>query len=208
MSTSRRWSTARRSARLSCGQDQLGARPVELRGEAADLPLDLVDDALGGFPLALEVAQLVVDVVHLALQPLLLLLQPVPLGPDFLQPAPALLEVGRRLGVRGGERSRSGERGRRSRTRGSRRAAESDAAWQTAPPSAPPRRPLTHACRCRPTLTRLPPQTEQHPEQHESTMCSRPEEDEAGEGAPAPVAEEQIARVAESQRRAARPAAP
>jgi hypothetical protein len=66
------------------GQDQLGAGPVELGRESPNLALDLVDDSLGGFALALEIAQLIVDVVHLALQPLALALQAVAFGADFL----------------------------------------------------------------------------------------------------------------------------
>jgi hypothetical protein len=90
------------------GQDQLGARAVELAGEAGDLPLDLVHDALGGLALPLEVAELVVHVVHLALEPLLLLLEPVALAADLLQPAAAGLEL-RVLGGGGGKQA-SGDR--------------------------------------------------------------------------------------------------
>jgi hypothetical protein len=59
----------------------------------ASLPLDLVDDPVRRFPLPLQVGQLVVDVVDLALQPALLLLQTIPLRPDDLKSALAFLQV-------------------------------------------------------------------------------------------------------------------
>jgi hypothetical protein len=79
---------------------------------------------LGGFPLPLEVAELVVHVVHLALQPLPLPLEPVPLGADLLESAPALVEIRSLLSVRWIHRSEeydqraecvSGEAGKRGR---------------------------------------------------------------------------------------------
>jgi hypothetical protein len=65
-------------------QYQLRAGPVELGGQPADLPLDLVYDSVSRFPLPLQVTQLVVYVMHLPLQSLPLALQPIPLGADLL----------------------------------------------------------------------------------------------------------------------------
>jgi hypothetical protein len=69
-------------------EDQFGAGAVELTGEAADLAIDLADEPTGGVPLTLEIVDLVVDVVHLAAQPLLLLPQPLALRADLLQTPP------------------------------------------------------------------------------------------------------------------------
>ena len=178
------------------GQDQLGARAVELAREPADLPLDLVHDPLGGLALALEVAELVVDVVHLALEPLLLLLQPVALAADLLEALAAALEVGV-LGVERGARATSGK------TREGREHA-SEAKGHAGRPlrslglrtSAVP-----YTCRrCRPTLTRLPPSPSITPNTTMTTIWNGLEEDQAGECAAGPVAEEQVAGVAEHQR--------
>ena len=96
------------------GEDQLGGVAVELGGEAADLPVDLVDDAMGAFALALEVAELVLHVLDLALQSLLLDLEPVPLGPDLFEPAAGGLD-GVALGVKRGWRSGQRAAGRSRR---------------------------------------------------------------------------------------------
>ena len=104
MSTSRRSSTARRSARLSSARissalersSWLASPPI---CRSISFTIRWVRLAL-----ALEVAELVVDVVHLALQPLLLLLQPVALAADLFQALAAALEVGV-LGVERGARA-------------------------------------------------------------------------------------------------------
>jgi hypothetical protein len=62
--------------------------------EPADLGLDLVDDPVGGLALALEVGQLLADVVRLSLQPVALLLQPGALATHFFEPAAGIIEVG------------------------------------------------------------------------------------------------------------------
>ena len=95
------------------GEHQLGAGAAELVGEPADLPLDLVHDPVGGGTLALEVVELVGDVVHLALQPLLLPGEPLALRLDLLQAPPALLQLPRGvLGERGPRRGDHAERQR------------------------------------------------------------------------------------------------
>ena len=102
-------------------QDQLGAGAVQLRCQAANLPFDLTDDTLSRFALPLQVAQLVVDVVYLALQFALLLLELVPFGPDLLQSAAARLQSGVSLRMRRGaerEEEQDGEtEGRKKRKR-------------------------------------------------------------------------------------------
>ena len=103
MSTSRRSSTARRSARLSSARISSALersswleRPPIWR--SISFTIRWVDSRWRS-----RLLQLVVDVVDLALQPLLLLLEPVALPADLLEPLAAALQV---LGVLGVERRR------------------------------------------------------------------------------------------------------
>jgi hypothetical protein len=76
------------------GQRQLLARAAELVAQAAHLPLQLVDEAVGRFALPLDVAELRAGISDLALQPLLFAAELVPLGPDVLQASAGSLGVG------------------------------------------------------------------------------------------------------------------
>ena len=80
------------------GQGQLPAGVVELTAQPADLPLQFVDEPIGRFALPLQVVELPAGIPDLALEPFLVLPEPITLGPDLLQPLPALLEIGGLLG--------------------------------------------------------------------------------------------------------------
>ena len=177
MSTSRRSSTARRSARLSSARIELGAGPVELAGQPADLPLDLVHDPLVDSRWRSRLVQLVADVVHLALQPLLLLLQPVALAPDLLEALRPALVPGRGCLGAGclGQDAQANEEQADRRNGGTAEVhSSSDPAWSRPPPMPrllPFRRaPAQTFRRCRPTLTRLPPRPSSTPNTTISSM--------------------------------------
>jgi len=57
------------------------------------LAVDLVDDAVGGLPLGLDVLQLLLDLVYLPLQRFPLVLQVLPLGADRIEARLAGLEA-------------------------------------------------------------------------------------------------------------------
>ncbi len=93
MSISRRSRTARRSARLSWARASSAVEPIALAVEPADLGFELVDDPVGGLALALEIVQLLGQVVHLALESLAVGLKLFTLAPNLLQALPALFDV-------------------------------------------------------------------------------------------------------------------
>ena len=68
-------------------------RALQLAAEAHDLALDLAHQLAGVGALALEVAELRVDVGDLAAEPLLLLEQLLALAADLLEPLPGALQL-------------------------------------------------------------------------------------------------------------------
>jgi len=87
------------------GQCQLLAGGEQLVAKRAKLPLQLIDDPVGGIALALDVLELRTGIANLALEAILLPPQAVALGADILEPAPTRFDVGLR-----GERCRDEER--------------------------------------------------------------------------------------------------
>ena len=75
-------------------QGELGAGALQLVAQPAHLPVDLVDDPVGGLPLPLDIVQLAPGVAHLIFEPLLLPSQPLSLRPDLVQPLAGLLHLG------------------------------------------------------------------------------------------------------------------
>ena len=67
------------------GEEQVHGGAVDLAREGVDLAVELVDDAVRGLLLALEIRELVRKRVHLRLEPLELLLDLGPLAADVLQ---------------------------------------------------------------------------------------------------------------------------
>ncbi len=67
------------------GEEQIDRGLVDLPAQGRDLPIQLVDDAVGGVLLVLEVGDLVGDAVGLGAQPLELLLDRGALAADVLE---------------------------------------------------------------------------------------------------------------------------
>src|SRR6185503_15839318 len=112
--------------------------------QASDLALDLAHDPLGGLALPLQVAQLVVHVVHLTLQPLPLAFQPVSFGPDLLESAATFLQVRGALSLQRC-RGQDEHEERTERTERAERAERANKAPLRLLRPLRPLRPLTHA---------------------------------------------------------------